>query len=68
MKGAAKEKRVELLLKWREERSAEGGGGTPHDEKLIAAENLSEGVSVETISAPRGWLAWVRGWCQAGGR
>jgi len=30
-------------------------------EKLLAAENLSEGVTVETFSAPRRLTAWVRG-------
>ncbi len=30
-------------------------------EKLLTAENLAEGVSVETFSAPRRLTAWVRG-------
>src|SRR5271168_3455994 len=30
-------------------------------EKLLAAENLAQGVSVETFSAPRRLTAWVRG-------
>jgi len=30
-------------------------------EKLFAAENLADGVSVETFSAPRRLVAWVRG-------
>jgi glycyl-tRNA synthetase beta chain len=30
-------------------------------EKLLAAENVSDGVSVETFSAPRRLAAWVRG-------
>src|SRR5690349_16057630 len=30
-------------------------------EKLLATENLTEGISVETFAAPRRLVAWVRG-------
>src|ERR1700682_6041134 len=67
MKTSAKEKRGEVLF----------GGGCEeipagmlpkaeeelrtNIEKLLAAENLFDGVSVETFSAPRRLTAWVRG-------
>ncbi len=67
MKPAAKDKRVELLfevgceeipagmlLKAEEELRA-------NIEKLLSAESLSEGATVETFSAPRRLTAWVRG-------
>jgi len=67
MKGAAKEKRVELLFEVGCEEIPAGMLPKAEEElrtnieKLIAAENLSEGVSVETFSAPRRLVAWVRG-------
>jgi glycyl-tRNA synthetase beta chain len=67
MKPVAKDKRVELLfevgceeipagmlLKAEEELRA-------NIEKLLSAESLSEGATVETFSAPRRLTAWVRG-------
>jgi glycyl-tRNA synthetase beta chain len=67
MRSAGKEKRVELLFEVGCEEipagmlpKAEEELGT-NIEKLLAAENLSEGVSVETFSAPRRLVAWVRG-------
>ena len=67
MKPVAKDKRVELLfevgceeipagmlLKAEQELRA-------NIEKLLSAESLSEGVTVETFSAPRRLTAWARG-------
>jgi glycyl-tRNA synthetase beta chain len=67
MKAAAKEKRVELLFEVGCEEIPAGMLPKAEEElrtnieKLIATENLSEGVSVETFSAPRRLVAWVRG-------
>jgi glycyl-tRNA synthetase beta chain len=67
MKAAAKEKRVELLFEVGCEEIPAGMLPKAEEElratieKLLAAENLSEGVSVETFSAPRRLVAWVRG-------
>src|SRR2546425_12988776 len=67
MKDAAKEKRVELLFEVGCEEIP--AGMLPkaevelrtNIEKLLSAENLFDGVSVETFSAPRRLTAWVRG-------
>ena len=70
MKGSlkkAEERRAELLLEIgceeipagmlpRAEEELRGG-----IEKLLAAENMAEGVTVEAYSAPRRLTAWVRG-------
>ena len=67
MKAAAKQKRVELLFEVGCEEIPAGMLPKAEEElranieKLLAAENLSEGVSVETFSAPRRLVAWVRG-------
>src|SRR5882757_8829920 len=67
MKDAAKEERVELLFEVGCEEIPAGMLPKAEEElrtiieKLLAAENLSEGVSVETFSAPRRLVAWVRG-------
>jgi glycyl-tRNA synthetase beta chain len=67
MKAAAKERRVELLFEIGCEEIPAGMLPKAEDElrtnieKLLAAENLSEGVTVETFSAPRRLVAWVRG-------
>jgi len=62
-----KEKRVELLFEIGCEEIPAGMLPKAEEElranieKLLAAENLSEGVTVETFSAPRRLTAWVRG-------
>jgi glycyl-tRNA synthetase beta chain len=69
MKVAAKlkEKRVELIFEIGCEEIPAGMLPKAEEElranieKLLAAENLSEGVTVETFSAPRRLTAWVRG-------
>src|SRR6202158_3792695 len=67
MKASAKEKRVELLFEVGCEEIPAGMLPKAEEElrsnieKLLAAENLFDGVSVETFSAPRRLTAWVRG-------
>ena len=69
MKVAAKskERRVELLFEIGCEEIPAGMLPKAEEElrtnieKLLAAENLSEGVTVESFSAPRRLTAWVRG-------
>ena len=67
MKAAAKEKRVELLFEVGCEEIPAGMLSKAEEElrtnieKLLTAENLFDGVSVETFSAPRRLTAWVRG-------
>ena len=67
MKAAAKEKRVELLFEVGCEEIPAGMLPKAEEElrtnieKLLAAENLTEGVSVQTFSTPRRLAAWVRG-------
>jgi glycyl-tRNA synthetase beta chain len=67
MKAAAKEKRVELLFEVGCEEIPAGMLPKAEEElrtnieKLLTAENLFGGVSVETFSAPRRLTAWVRG-------
>jgi glycyl-tRNA synthetase beta chain len=67
MKASSKEKRVELLFEVGCEEIPAGMLPKAEEElrtnieKLLAAENLSEGVSVETFSAPRRLVACVRG-------
>jgi glycyl-tRNA synthetase beta chain len=67
MKAAAKDKRVELLFEVGCEEIPAGMLPKAEEElrtnieKLLAAENLCEGVTVETFSAPRRLVAWVRG-------
>ena len=67
MKARAKEKRVELLFEVGCEEIPAGMLAKAEEElranieKLLAAENLSEGVTVESFSAPRRLVAWVRG-------
>ena len=67
MKKAAKEKRVELLFELGCEEIPAGMLPKAEEElrtnieKLLSAENLSDGVTVETFSAPRRLTAWVRG-------
>jgi glycyl-tRNA synthetase beta subunit len=69
MKAAAKpkDKRVELLFEIGCEEIPAGMLPKAEEElrvnieKLLAAENLSEGVTVETFSAPRRLTAWLRG-------
>jgi glycyl-tRNA synthetase beta chain len=67
VKKAAKEKRVELLLEVGCEEIPAGMLPKAEEElrtnieKLLSAENLSDGVEVETLSAPRRLTAWVRG-------
>src|SRR5467141_1147649 len=67
MKAFAKEKRVELLFEVGCEEIPAGMLPKAEEElrtnieKLLAAENLFDGVSVETFSAPRRLTAWVRG-------
>jgi glycyl-tRNA synthetase beta chain len=64
---AAKDKRVELLFEVGCEEIPAGMLPKAEEElrtnieKLLAAENLCEGVTVETFSAPRRLVAWVRG-------
>ncbi len=67
MKPVAKDKRVELLFEVGCEEIPAGmlpkaeGELRTNIEKLLSAESLSEGVTVETFSAPRRLTAWVRG-------
>ena len=67
MKARAKEKRVELLFEIGCEEIPAGMLPKAEEdlrsniEKLLAAESLSEGVTVESFSAPRRLVAWVRG-------
>jgi glycyl-tRNA synthetase beta chain len=67
VKGSAKEKRVELLFEVGCEEIPAGMLAKAEEElrtnisKLLSAENLSDGVEVETFSAPRRLTAWVRG-------
>src|SRR6202158_3634714 len=67
MRGAAKEKRVELLFEVGCEEIPAGMLPKAEEElrtnieKLLAAENLFDGVSAETFSAPRRLTAWARG-------
>ncbi len=67
MKPAPKDKRVELLFEIGCEEIPAGMLPKAEEElrtnieKLLAAESLSEGVTVETFSAPRRLTAWVRG-------
>jgi len=67
MKAAAKQKRVELLFEVGCEEIPAGMLPKAEEElrtnieKLLAAENLSEGVTVEAFSAPRRLVGWVRG-------
>ena len=67
MKTAATEKRVELLFEVGCEEIPAGMLPKAEEElrtnieKLLTAENLFGGVSVETFSAPRRLTAWVRG-------
>jgi glycyl-tRNA synthetase beta chain len=67
LKSRAKEKRVELLFEIGCEEIPAGMLPKAEEElranieKLLAAESLSEGVTVESFSAPRRLVAWVRG-------
>jgi len=67
MKPVAKDKRVELLFEVGCEEIPAGMLPKAEEElrvnieKLLSAENLSEGVAVETFSAPRRLTAWARG-------
>ena len=67
MKPEVKDKRVELLFEVGCEEIPAGMLPKAEEElrtnieKLLTAENLSEGVIVETFSAPRRLTAWVRG-------
>jgi glycyl-tRNA synthetase beta chain len=67
MKSAPKDKRVELLFEVGCEEIPAGMLPKAEEElrtnieKLLTAESLSEGVTVETFSAPRRLTAWVRG-------
>ncbi len=67
MKPVANEKRVELLFEVGCEEIPAGMLPKAQEElrtnieKLLSAESLSEGVTVETFSAPRRLTAWVRG-------
>jgi glycyl-tRNA synthetase beta chain len=67
LKTAAKLKRVELLFEIGCEEIPAGMLPKAEEElranieKLLAAESLSEGVTVESFSAPRRLIAWVRG-------
>ena len=67
MRKAEKEKRVELLFELGCEEIPAGMLPKAEEElrtnieKLLSAENLSDGVTVETFSAPRRLTAWVRG-------
>ena len=67
MKAAANDKRVELLFEVGCEEIPAGMLPKAEEElrinieKLLSAESLSEGVTVETFSAPRRLTAWVRG-------
>lgn len=67
MKARAKEKRVELLFEIGCEEIPAGMLPKAEEElranieKLLASESLSEGVTVESFSAPRRLVAWVHG-------
>jgi glycyl-tRNA synthetase beta chain len=67
MKATAMEKRVELLFEVGCEEIPAGMLAKAEEElrgnieKLLTAESLFDGVSVETFSAPRRLAAWVRG-------
>src|SRR5260370_33178992 len=67
MKADTKEKRIELLFEVGCEEIPAGMLPKAEEElranieKLFTAENLFDGVSVETFSAPRRLAAWVRG-------
>jgi len=67
MKPVPKDKRVELLFEVGCEEIPAGMLPKAEEElranieKLLSAESLSEGVTVETFSAPRRLTAWVRG-------
>jgi glycyl-tRNA synthetase beta chain len=67
MKLAPKDKRVELLFEVGCEEIPAGMLPKAEEElrtnieKLLTAESLSDGVTVETFSAPRRLTAWVRG-------
>ena len=67
MKAAEKQKRVELLFEIGCEEIPAGMLPKAEEElrasieKLLATESLSEGVTVESFSAPRRLIAWVRG-------
>jgi glycyl-tRNA synthetase beta chain len=67
VKPAAKDKRIELLFEVGCEEIPAGMLPKAEEElcvnieKLLSAESLSEGVTVETFSAPRRLTAWVRG-------
>src|SRR5258708_18867692 len=67
MKASTKENRVELLFEVGCEEIPAGMLPKAEEElrtnieKLLTAENLFHGVSVETFSAPRRLTAWVRG-------
>ena len=66
-KGNAIEKRIEVLLEVGSEEIPAGMLPKAEEdlranlEKLLAAENLSDGVAVETFSAPRRLVAYIRG-------
>src|SRR5260370_32480904 len=67
MKADTKEKRIELLFEVGCEEIPAGMLPKAEEElrtnieKLLTAENLFDGVSVETFGAPRRLTAWVRG-------
>jgi glycyl-tRNA synthetase beta chain len=67
VKPVARDKRVELLFEVGCEEIPAGMLPKAEEElranieKLLSAESLSEGVTVETLSAPRRLTAWVRG-------
>ncbi|PYV90444.1 MAG: glycine--tRNA ligase subunit beta, partial [Acidobacteria bacterium] len=67
MKASAKEERVELLFEVGCEEIPAGMLPKAEEElltnieKLLTAENLFDGVSVETFSTPRRLTAWLRG-------
>jgi len=66
MKAAPSEKRVELLFEIGCEEIPADASKAEEElrtniEKLLTAESLFDGVSVETFSAPRRLTAWVRG-------
>jgi glycyl-tRNA synthetase beta chain len=67
LKAIAKDKRIELLFEVGCEEIPAGMLPKAEEElranieKLLAAESLSDGVTVETFSAPRRLTAWVRG-------
>jgi glycyl-tRNA synthetase beta chain len=67
VKASAKDQRIELLFEVGCEEIPAGmlakaeGELRTSIEKLLAAESLADGVTVETFSAPRRLTAWVRG-------